>query len=42
MCDSRGPERPLPVTTDSQNGSVGEASVHSHPPAASLHEATTV
>lgn len=36
------PQRPLPFTADAQNGTLGEASFHTHSTATSSHEEAAV
>lgn len=42
MRHSGGAQRTFPVSSNSQDGAVGEAGLHSHLAEATFHEATTV
>lgn len=42
MRNSCGAKRPLPFSSNPQDGPMGEAGIHSHPAEASDYEASTV
>ena len=42
LCDRRGAQRSFSVSSNAQNGPVGQASIHTHPSQTAHHEAASI